>query len=208
MNLQENINIYLFLLLSYLNFPLSLFHPNNRLNLGLQSPHHEIPLSTPPPQCGNSTLGWRSQKWRWQYPKFSVFLLFILWVLELRGNICCIFLFLKHFWAKVRHSCFLLSCNVSRSKIYSAFLYSQYFSPRITLIALFWTLSRSPESSAVRELCQTVADCSSRLLMNNMYTSLSSPIEVPKLATFLSSSILELALLTMLALVLWYILQV
>ena len=49
-----------------LSFPLSLFHPNMHLNLGLQSPHHEIPLWTPPPQCGNSTLGWKSQKWRWQ----------------------------------------------------------------------------------------------------------------------------------------------
>ena len=72
-----------------------------------------------------------------------------------------------------------------------------YFSFKIIFKADFCTLSKSFLLSSVRELCQTVAECSNWLLTNRIYIFLSSAMLVPKLATFLSNSMRAFAFLTM-----------
>ena len=61
--------------------------------------------------------------------------------------------------------------------------------------AVFWTLSRSLMFCWLKLLCQTVADCSSKLLTNKMYISFISLTDAPKLATLLKICILAFALL-------------
>ena len=61
--------IYLFIQITFP--PACHLHPKYSLKQWLQFPHHIFPLSTFPPQSGNSTLGWKGQMWRRQYP-FSI----------------------------------------------------------------------------------------------------------------------------------------
>ena len=119
----------------------------------------------------------------------SACLVSILCDFSVLGNKCRNFWFFEAFIAKLKHKFFLLKSKVSSSQIYNALAYVWYLSPNIILSALFCILSKSVLFSSVRELCQTVADCSSKLLMYKMYMSFSSYKLVPKLATFLSSCI-------------------
>ena len=126
----------------------------------------------------------------------SGFLVCIICFFRFLGNISTVLGFLVHFIANCRHNSSLLSSSVRRSNFFKAFLYPWYFSLSIILHADFCTLSRSWIFSLDRELCQTVADCSSRLLIKRMYTVFKSSRGAPNPATFLRSSILALAFLT------------
>ena len=99
---------------------------------------------------------------------FSIFLNFILWLFSFSGKLCLNFGCIADFFAKFKHSDLLLSLRLCKFNMFNAFVYDLYRLPKIILNAVFWTLSKSLVLSFVSELCQTVADCSSKLRMNRI----------------------------------------
>ena len=68
---------------------------------------------------------------------FSGFLVCILCVFSFIGNICAVFGFFMHFWAKVKHNFSRRSLQFSKPSLTNAFLYVWYWSFKISLNAFF-----------------------------------------------------------------------
>ena len=77
-------------------------------------------------------------------------LVFISCCLIFKGNMCYVFLFFTHFWAKFKHKNSLLFERVSRPSFASLFFYGMSHCLSILFVADFCILSRSFEFSQVR----------------------------------------------------------